>query len=107
MTAQVAPVTPSAPTPARAQLEEAHVRAVQAAVSGMSDSALGAMRLAGTGVPRLADAAVTSATPYLRAPILSRVSAALRLHPPGGDVEDRCPTCDTVVPCETAQALAW
>jgi predicted RNA-binding Zn-ribbon protein involved in translation (DUF1610 family) len=107
VTAEFAPVTRPAPTRARAQLEEAHTRAVRAAVSGMSDAALGPLRLAGTGVPRLADAAVTSATPYLRAPILSRVSAALRLHPPGGDVDDSCPTCGTVVPCETARALAW
>ncbi len=107
MTANVAPDAQPAPTPAQAQLEQAHARAVRAAVSGMSDSALGALRLAGTGVPRLAEAAVTSATPYLRAPILGRVSAALRLHPPGGDASDSCPTCGTVVPCDTAQALAW
>jgi hypothetical protein len=107
MTAEVAPPLPPAPTPARAQLEQAHARAVRAAVSGMSDAALGRLRLAGSGVPRLAEAAVTSATPYLRAPILSRVSAALRLHPPGGETDECCPTCGTVVPCETARALAW
>jgi hypothetical protein len=94
-------------TRARVELEDAHTRGVQAAISGMSDAALGSLRLAGTGVPRLAEAAVTSATPYLRAPILSRVSAALRLHPPGGESDDSCPTCGTVVPCETAQALTW
>ena len=107
MTAETAPAPRRAPTPARAQLEQAHARAVQAAVSGMCDAALGALRVAGTGVPRLAEAAVTSATPYLRAPILSRVSAALRLHPLGGDADDSCPTCGTVVPCDTARALAW
>jgi hypothetical protein len=103
----VTPGTRSARTPAAAELEQAHARAVRAAVAGMSDAALGGMRLTGTGVPELAEAAVTSATPYLRAPILSRVSTALRLHPPGGEAEDSCPTCGTVVPCATAQALAW
>jgi hypothetical protein len=94
-------------TRARVELEEAHARGVLAAIAGLSDAALGSIRLAGSGVPRLAEAAVTSATPYLRAPILSRVSAALRLHPPGGGPEGTCPTCGTVVPCETARALAW
>jgi len=88
-------------------LERAHVRAVNAAIAGLSDAALGSMRLAGTGVPVLAEAAVTSATPYLRAPILGLVSAALRLHPPGGELTDSCPTCGTPVPCATAQALTW
>jgi len=108
VTAEPAPDVRSAPRPtARTQLEQAHARGVQAAISGMSDAALGPLRLAGTGVPRLAEAAVTSATPYLRAPILSRISAALRLHPPGGETGDSCPTCGTVVPCATAQVLAW
>ena len=107
MTTEMAAGTGPALTPARAQLEQAHSRAVVAAVAGMSDAALGPLRLAGTGVPRLAEAAVTSATPFLRAPILGRLSAALRLHPPGGEANDSCPTCGTVVPCETAQALAW
>jgi len=94
-------------TPAGAELERAHARAVQAAVAGMSDAALGGLRLTGTGVPGLAEAAVTSATPYLRAPILGRVSAALRLHPPGGEADDTCPTCGTAMPCATAEALTW
>jgi len=107
MTTEMATDDRPALTRARVELEGAHGRAVQAAISGMSDAALGSLRLAGTGVPRLAEAAVTSATPYLRAPILSRVSAALRLHPPGGEAGDSCPTCGTDVPCETAQALTW
>jgi hypothetical protein len=94
-------------TAANVTLERAHARAVNAAISGLSDAALGSLRLAGTGVPVLAEAAVTSATPYLRAPILGLVSAALRLHPPGGELTDSCPTCGTVVPCATAQALTW
>ena len=98
---------PRASTAATATLELAHERAVNAAISGLRDAALGSLRLAGTGVPLLAEAAVTSATPYLRAPILGLVSAALQLHPPGGEVADSCPTCGTAVPCATAQALAW
>jgi hypothetical protein len=107
MTADVTSGLRSARTPAAAELEQAHTRAVSAAVAGMSDAALGGLRLTGTGVPGLAEAAVTSATPYLRAPILGRVSAALRLHPPGGEADDSCPTCGTAVPCATAQALTW
>jgi hypothetical protein len=107
MTTNVAPTTRTARTPAGIELEQAHARAVKAAVAGMSDAALGGLRLTGTGVPGLAEAAVTSATPYLRAPILGRVSAALRLHPPGGEIDDSCPTCGTAVPCATAQALTW
>jgi hypothetical protein len=94
-------------TTASAVLEEAHRRAVGAAVAGLSDAQLGPVRLAGVGVARLAEAAVTSATPYLRAPLLGKISSALRLHPPGGDASDSCPTCGTVVPCRTAQALTW
>src|SRR4051794_11164250 len=55
-----------------AALDSAHSRGVAAAVAGMTDPALGAGRLAGAGVPILAEAAVTSATPYLRAPLLAR-----------------------------------
>jgi hypothetical protein len=90
-----------------AALESAHVRGVAAAVAGMSDPALGAGRLTGPGVAVLAEAAVTSATPYLRAPMLARMSAALRLHPPGGDPGDRCDGCGVEVPCPTARALQW
>jgi hypothetical protein len=107
MTTGKAPADRPALTRARVELEQAHARGVQAAIAGLSDAALGSMRLAGSGVPRLAEAAVTSATPYLRAPILSRISAGLRLHPPGGEVDDSCPTCGTAVPCATAQALTW
>ena len=90
-----------------ADLEAAHLQGVGAATAGLQDAALGAVRLTGTAVPVLADAAVSSATPFLRAPLLTRMSAALLLHPPGGDPGDRCPTCGTPVPCATATVLRW
>jgi hypothetical protein len=90
-----------------AALESAHARGVAAAVAGMSDAALGAARLTGPGVAGLAEAAVTSATPYLRAPLLARMSAVLRLHPQGGEPGELCGTCGAEVPCPTAQALQW
>jgi hypothetical protein len=95
------------PTAAHDELEEAHRRAVSAASTGLQDTHLGGLRLTGTGVPVLAETAVTSATPYLRAPLLGRMSAALLLHPPGGETDDQCPTCGTAVPCATAQVLSW
>ena len=85
-------------------LEVAHARGVVAATAGLRDPALGGLRLAGTGVETLADAAVSSATPFLRAPLLSRISQALRLHPPAGLAES-CPTCRVQTPCDTALAL--
>ena len=88
-------------------LDSAHSRGVAAAVAGMSDPALGGGRLAGPGVPVLAEAAVTSATPYLRAPLLARMSAVLRLHPPGGAPGELCDICGVAVPCPTAKALQW
>ena len=106
MTTDLAPPRTAA-TAASATLELAHTRAVRAAIAGLRDAALGPLRMAGSGVPVLAEAAVTSATPYLRAPILGLVSAALQLHPPGGNRTDSCPTCGTAVPCATAQALSW
>lgn len=106
MTAMATPAGWS-PTAAHDELEEAHRRAVGAASTGLQDSHLGGLRLTGSGVPVLAETAVTSATPYLRAPLLGRMSAALLLHPPGGEAGARCPTCGTAVPCATAEALAW
>jgi hypothetical protein len=94
-------------TTAQDELEAAHRRAVGAASTGLQDAHLGGLRLTGSGVPVLAETAVTSATPYLRAPLLSRMSAALLLHPPGGEADDQCPTCGTAVPCATAQVLSW
>jgi hypothetical protein len=88
-------------------LERAHERGVGAAVAGLCDPGLGALRLTGAVVPVLAQAAVTSATPFLRAPLLARISAALLLHPPAGDEEESCPTCLQEAPCATAQALRW
>jgi len=90
-----------------ADLEQAHDYGVGAASAGLQDAALGALRLTGSAVGQLADAAVTSATPFLRAPLLGRISAALLLHPPAGDGAGTCPTCATAAPCDTARALRW
>jgi hypothetical protein len=86
-------------------LESAHGRGVGAAIAGMQDPALGSLRLSGSAVSELADAAVTSATPFLRAPLLARLSDVLVLHPPAGDTTGRCTTCGTAAPCRTAQAV--
>jgi hypothetical protein len=95
------------PSALSVELERAHRRGVRAAVAGLQDPALGAVRLAGSAVARLADAAVTSATPFLRAPLLGRISAVLLLHPPAGDDRGACRTCGISAPCETAQVLRW
>jgi hypothetical protein len=63
------------------------------------------MRLAGRGIRTLADAAVSSATPFLRAPLLARISAVRRLHPASPDVAATCPACTVPVPCPTARAV--
>ena len=88
-------------TPLRRDLEQAHVAAVAAARAGLGDAGLGPARLAGTAVPVLAEAAVSSATPFLRAPLLARLSQVRRLHPTDG-VDGRCPTCAVTAPCPTA-----
>ena len=93
------------PTAAALDLERAHRSGVAAAVAGLSDAGLGRNRLAGPLVPALAEAAVTSATPFLRAPLLARISGALRLHPVAGTGDGRCPTCGVPAPCPTAQIL--
>ena len=85
-------------------LEIAHARGVVAATAGLQDAALGNLRLTGTGVEALAHAAVSSATPFLRAPLLSRMGRAVRLHP-SPDLAVSCPTCRVATPCETAVAL--
>ena len=95
----------ASPTALMADLEDAHRRGVTAAGHGMRDAALGALRLTGAGVPVLAEAAVCSATPFLRAPLLSRIFNALRIHPVQGDEAGRCPTCRVPAPCETAREL--
>jgi hypothetical protein len=87
------------------ELELAHGRATAAATAGMQDPALAGVRLAGPPASALAEAAVSSATPFLRAPLLARVSAALLLHPVAGDEAGFCPTCEVVAPCPTARAL--
>jgi hypothetical protein len=88
-------------------LDHAHAHGVRAAVAGLHDPQLGAVRLTGTAVPMLAEAAISSATPFLRAPLLSRLSGVLRLHPPTGHADGRCPTCQVPAPCVTAVELQW
>jgi len=83
-------------------LDEAHRRAAGAAAAGLADPALGSLRLSGEGVDVLAEAAVSSATPFLRAPLLARLAAARALHPEDGG---SCPTCRLPAPCPTARAL--
>jgi hypothetical protein len=90
-------------TPLAAELEQAHAHGVGAASAGLQDAGLGAVRLTGTAVPVLAEAAVTSATPFLRAPLLSRLHRVRRLHTPAGD--DHCPTCRVPAPCPTVKEL--
>ena len=88
-----------------ADLEVAHGYGVRAASAGLQDPALGPLRLTGPGTALLAEAAVTSATPFLRAPLLARVSEALTLHPPAGDPGGDCPSCGIAAPCPTATVL--
>ena len=92
-------------TPLAQELEAAHIQGVGAALAGLQDAALGALRLAGPAVRTLAEAAVSSATPFLRAPLLGRMFGALRLHPVGGDRTSVCPTCAVPAPCATAREL--
>jgi hypothetical protein len=91
-------------TPLAADLERAHRSGVGAAQAGLQDAGLGPVRLTGSAVPVLAEAAVTSATPFLRAPLLSRLHRVRRLHtaPPS---EPRCPTCRVPAPCPTLEEL--
>ncbi|MEU9984704.1 hypothetical protein [Streptomyces sp. NPDC050856] len=83
--------------------EHAHRQSVLAAAAGLRDAALGPVRLTGTAVPVLAEAAVCSATPFLRAPLLGRISAALLLHAPGPD--GQCVQCAVPAPCPTTRTL--
>ena len=71
----------------------------------MQDAALGAGRITGAGVTALADAAVSSATPFLRAPLLSRLSAVRRLHPAGRSATACARRVGVAAPCETAQEV--
>jgi hypothetical protein len=87
------------------ELEVAHQQGVIAAGHGMQDPALGPLRLTGSGVAVLAEAAVSSATPFLRAPLLSRIFNALRIHPAQGADGGHCPTCRVPAPCQTALEL--
>lgn len=89
-------------------LAEAHRLSGRAATEGVQDPALGSRRLGGDAVTAVAEAAVASATPHLRAPLLAQVGAASRPHPESvADGEaGLCPTCLVPVPCPTAQVLA-
>lgn len=109
MTRSSLPTVPVPPAvePLAPALEAAHRHGVRAATAGLQDAALGGLRLTGPGVPTLAEAAVSSATPFLRSPLLGRMSAALVLHPPAGTGSGRCPTCLAPAPCPTAEALLW
>lgn len=86
-------------------LDVAHARGVQAAIAGLSDAGLGEHRLEHQRVDLLADAAVTSATPYLRAPLLARLSAVLRLHSVDAEPGEPCTTCGAPSPCPTVEAV--
>lgn len=85
-------------------LEQAHGRAVRAATAGVQDAALGTVRLSGPDVPEIAEAAVSSATPFLRAPLLARISRVRMLHP-DRPASGLCPTCGVDAPCTTAKEL--
>ncbi|GER23075.1 hypothetical protein NCCP1664_15710 [Zafaria cholistanensis] len=90
------------------ELDTAHRHAISAASAGLQDPALGTERLTGPVVGRLADAAVTSATPFLRAPLLARISAVRLLHTPSAeDGDGKCPACQTPAPCATVRELSW
>jgi beta-glucosidase/6-phospho-beta-glucosidase/beta-galactosidase/glycosyltransferase involved in cell wall biosynthesis len=93
------------PTVLVRDMERAHRQATGAAAAGLQDAGLAGARLAGPSVPQLAEAGVTSATPFVRAPLLARLSAARLLHPVDGDDRGRCTTCGTPAPCDTAVAL--
>ena len=91
-------------TPLARDLETAHRYGVGAATAGLQDAALGAVRLTGTAVPLLAEAAVTSATPFLRAPLLARLAGVRELHRPRAAV-DPCPQCGVPAPCPTMKEI--
>lgn len=93
------------PTALARDLERAHAHAVGAASAGLQDAALGPIRLSGSAVQVLAEAAVTSATAFVRAPLLGRLSEVRRLHPAAG-VDGSCPSCGCSSPCATAQAVS-
>lgn len=95
----------STPNPREHEMDAAHRQAVTAAVNGLQDAALGSARVAGPAVCLLAEAAVSSATPFLRAPLLSQISKVRWLHPLEGDDYGRCPECGVLAPCPTAAAL--
>ena len=92
-------------TPLAWELERAHAFGVGAASAGLQDAGLGRVRLTGSAVPVLAEAAVTSATPFLRAPLLSRLHRVRMLHPATA-VDGWCPSCRVPAPCPTAREVS-
>jgi hypothetical protein len=100
----VTAATAVAATAIAAELETAHRRGVGAARAGLQDAALGPVRLTGSGVGMLAEAAVSSATPFLRAPLLSRIGRVMALHPPQPP-SGVCPSCSEASPCATLLAV--
>lgn len=90
-------------TPLTQDLESAHRHGAAAAAAGLQDAGLGPVRLTGTAVPVLAEAAVTSATPFLRAPLLARLADVRALH--RADDDGLCPSCRVTSPCATALAV--
>lgn len=86
---------------------DAHRQAVAAAIAGMRDPALGGARLTGAGVSAVAEAAVSSATPFVRAPLLAAIAEALRFHPAVDESgARRCSTCAVAAPCASRRALS-
>jgi hypothetical protein len=86
-------------------LEFAHRRAIAAATARLQVAALGSIRLTGSAVPELAEEAVSSATPYLRAPLLNRIARVLALHTVPVAPGTQCPTCGVPAPCPTVLEL--
>jgi hypothetical protein len=87
-------------------LEFAHRRAVAAATARLQGAAtLGSIRLTGSALPEVADAAVSSATPLLRAPLLNRIARVLALHTVPVAPGTLCPTCGVPAPCPTVVEL--
>ena len=86
-----------------APVDPHHAAAVAAAHEGLCDPALGALRVPSADAGALAEAAVSSATPFVRGPLLSRMAEALLLHSGGAD--GVCRECARPSPCPTTVLL--
>lgn len=86
-----------------ADLLQTHKVATAAAAAGLQDAALGDVRLSQQWIETLADAAVASATPFIRAPLLQIISQVRLLHPSTG----QCQQCHEPAPCRTAMVVSW